>query len=108
MKESEKIKDKVKYLYYDKDYTMKEVADIVNRSRTRVSEILNEDPRHKQKLTQKRAKRVIQKELKMDKNSALLRIPTNMLNAIGVDEENNRIEICIKRKQIIIKSIEIT
>ena len=106
MNENEKLKNRVKYLYYEEDLTMKEIAVIVDRSRTRVSAILNEDPNHKMKTNKKRAKRIIQKELNLsEKGSTLIRIPNNLLNAIGVDENNNKVEIKVFNSQIIIKKL---
>lgn len=104
MKKNEQLKNKVKFLYYDKDMTQKDIAKLLGKSRQWINTILNSDEKHQELTAKKKQKRTIERNIEYYKNSNVkVSIPTEMTRAIGLDEEERKVKIRVDKKRIIIE-----
>lgn len=101
---NEQLHKRVKYLYYDQDMTEKEIADILGKSRQWINRILNSDENHKDLLKKKKQKRIINRKVEFGKNNkAKVSLPTNILEAIGITEDERDVKIKVVRNKIVIE-----
>lgn len=95
---------KVKYLYYDKDMSQKEIAQMLGMSRQWISTILNSNEKHEELNKKKKQKRNIERKVEFYKNSvAKISVPGYALEAIGVNEENRNVIIKVSKNKLTIE-----
>ena len=106
-KDSELLKQRVNFSYYEEKMSENEISKLLNISRQRVSAILNSNKDHKKR------KRKILENIKIkrkvqfyNRTSPRISIPKELLEKIGVDNKNCYIEITTKGKEIIIRKLE--
>lgn len=100
---------KVKYLYYDKDMSQKEIAKMLGMSRQWISTILNSDEKHEELIKIKKQKRNIERKVEFYKNSvAKISIPLSIFEAIGVNPDNRNVNIRVIKNRIIIENVKNT
>lgn len=106
MIKNKQLYDKVKYLYYDKDMSQKDIAEMLGLTRQWISVILNSSEKHEDLMKKKKQKRNIERKVEFYKNSvAKISIPNSMLEAIGIDENNRDVKIKVVNNKIIIEKI---
>lgn len=104
MKKDNPLNNRVNFLYYNENLTEIEIADILNISRQRISAILNSNEDHKIRKSNRITKKVVERKVQFPNNtSPKISIPKDMLKKIGIDEENNIVEIKINAREIILK-----
>ena len=69
MVKNETLHKRVKYLYYEQDMTQKEIAEMLGKSRSWISNILNSDEKHKELSKKMKQKRIIDRNVEFNKNN---------------------------------------
>ena len=104
MIKDKELYNKIKYLYYDKDMSQKEIAQMLGLSRQWISTILNSNEKHEELNKKKKKKRSIERKVEFYKNSvAKISVPGYALEAIGVNEENRNVIIKVSKNKLTIE-----
>lgn len=104
MIKDKELYNKIKYLYYDKDMSQKEIAQMLGMSRQWISVILNSNEKHEELNKKKKQKRSIERKVEFYKNSvAKISIPGYALEAIGVNEKNRNVIIKVSKNKLTIE-----
>lgn len=107
MNKNEQLQKRVKYLYYEQDLTEKEIAKVLEKSRSWISKILNSSKEHKELVKRKKQKRTIKRNVEFYKNSSCkISIPINMLEAIGINQDAREINIKVVSNKIVIEKVK--
>lgn len=104
MKKKEQLKNRVNFLYYEENMNQEEIGKILKLSRQRVSTILNSNKDHKiRKLKRIEDKKIYRKIQFYNNSSPKISIPKDMLNKIGINDDNRIAEIKVEGQSIVIK-----
>ena len=104
MNKKEELKSRVNFSYYEENLTQKEIGSLLNISRQRVNAILNANSNHKLRKSRRIGKKTISRKVQFHKNTGpTVAIPKDMLERIGINEENKDAKIKIDGQNIVIK-----
>ena len=101
------LKQRVNFSYYNENMSENEISKLLNISRQRVSAILNSNKDHRTKKRKKFENVKIKRKVQFyNRTSPRISIPKELMELIGINNNECYVEIMNKGKQIIIRKFK--